>query len=301
MFQQPSRKLLSTPENPAPGTYVYRRVRIPNELQWKILVNGVLSLLCDGRNYEPTIDGVSVEDTTAVFREMFLDYSESEGSWVIGAILPFAGANVPANMLWCDGAAYNRVDYPHLYALLHPSLIVDDDHFKTPDLRNRFPIGWNGVSPGDNTGADGGEALHTLTVAEMPVHTHIQSSHNHDQQAHSHNSAPHTHALTDPQHSHGMNHGHAIQARSNSVAGATAELMRSNGTGTDADVNSGISTLNPTGSASTGISIGTGIATIDNTLAANLPATAVNQNAGSGHAHNNLPPYLVVRYAIIAN
>jgi microcystin-dependent protein len=49
-------------------------------------------------------------------------------------------------------------------------------NYGAPDLRDRFVIGAEGTYP---VGGEGGEATHTLTVAEMPSHTHIQNPHRH--------------------------------------------------------------------------------------------------------------------------
>lgn len=95
---------------------------------------------------------------------------------MIGAIVPIATEATPGHMLLCDGATYNRVDYPSLYAVIAEGLKIGADTFKTPDLRGRFVLGDNDGSQFINTG---GEADHKLTVAEMPTHTHIDAGHFH--------------------------------------------------------------------------------------------------------------------------
>lgn len=76
-------------------------------------------------------------------------------------------ARSPASFeLLCDGAVYDRVDYPNLYAVLDAAYIVDADTFRVPDLIDRFPLG------SDTTGAEGGTDEITITVAQLPAHTH---------------------------------------------------------------------------------------------------------------------------------
>lgn len=93
---------------------------------------------------------------------------------MIGLVLPIVTADVPGNMLLCDGATYNRVDYPALYAVLDTVFIIDVDTFFVPDLRGRTVIG-AGSGTGlttRNVNDDGGEETHQLTEAEMPSHVH---------------------------------------------------------------------------------------------------------------------------------
>ncbi len=45
--------------------------------------------------------------------------------------------------------------------------------FQLPDLRERIPIH---MGAGHNRGEKGGEAAHTLTLSEMPSHTHLLSA-----------------------------------------------------------------------------------------------------------------------------
>lgn len=94
----------------------------------------------------------------------------------LGEVRAFASAIVPNGCLLCDGGSYLRVDYPDLYAVLAPAYIVDADNFIVPDLRDRFILGAP-TSPA--IGTQGGEATHTLTIDEMPTHTHIDTGHAH--------------------------------------------------------------------------------------------------------------------------
>ena len=173
----------------------------------------------------------------------------------IGAILPFAGTDVPAGFLACNGAQYLKDDYPLLAMILHSSYEDDATHFHVPDMRNRVPMGSNGNVIGDNTGATGGEAEHVLTTAEMPSHTHVQNSHLHN-----------------------IAHTHTFFGRVNGLTPGTSNRMAM------ADM----SGSNSTPSTQTQSTTDSG------------STTATNQNTGGGGAHNNLQPYLAVRYIIRA-
>lgn len=89
---------------------------------------------------------------------------------MIGEIKTHALETLPENWLWCDGATYQRDDYPKLYEVLASTLILDADSFKTPDLAIRFPYG--APEGADWIGLQGGEASHQLSISELPQHNH---------------------------------------------------------------------------------------------------------------------------------
>ncbi|HBI50258.1 MAG TPA: hypothetical protein DDY21_00190 [Candidatus Moranbacteria bacterium] len=124
----------------------------------------------------------------------------------------------------------------------------------TIDLRNKFALCAGQDSGGTYDTADtGGAATHTLTSAEMPVHTHVQNAHTHTQNA----------------------HDHTYYRFSYTAASGTSDDFGNGWSGTTSN----------TGSAT----------------ATNQNTTATNQNAGSGGAHNNMPPYIAVVYIQLTN
>jgi microcystin-dependent protein len=91
---------------------------------------------------------------------------------VIGEIKMFAGVTPPANWKLCDGTVYLNSDIPLLAPVLNNAFGgVAGTSNAVPDLRSRFPIGYQagGTLP---IGTMGGEATHVLTEAEMPTHVH---------------------------------------------------------------------------------------------------------------------------------
>jgi len=118
-------------------------------------------------------------------------YSQNGGSTRPGMIMMWSGAiaTIPQGWLLCNGAAISRVDYADLFNAIGTIYGAGDGSttFNLPNFINRSPMGANadvGGMPMTNVSGvpmqNGGEAQHTLSVGEMPSHTHIQNAHNHN-------------------------------------------------------------------------------------------------------------------------
>jgi hypothetical protein len=109
-------------------------------------------------------------------------------------------ANIPAGYALCDGS------------------------LGTPDLRDRFILS---VNTAENPGGVGGASSYTLSVNQLPAHTHTGSTssdggHTHTGTTSSEGAHSHTGTTnSDGAHAHTMNHGHSINdpGHSHSVRG----------------------------------------------------------------------------------
>lgn len=102
----------------------------------------------------------------------------------LGIIQLWAGATVPEGYELCEGQQLRIADYPTLYAALGTTFntaisstgtkyTTMSGYFRLPDLRGRFVVGYNSSDADYNaSGKGGGEKQHSLTLTEMPAHTH---------------------------------------------------------------------------------------------------------------------------------
>lgn len=145
------------------GNVESRIITLPLSLWY--LVNGAVEELTFPENWVQF--GTATPEDTAYFFLEALD--ELRPYPMIGAIIPLAIETFPEYVLPCDGSTFQRADYPDLYKILDPSLVLDSDNFITPNLQGRFLLAdGNGYS----FAGIGGEDSHTLTVSEIPSHSH---------------------------------------------------------------------------------------------------------------------------------
>lgn len=94
----------------------------------------------------------------------------------IGSIMPYPKAIPPENWLICDGSAVSRTDYSELFNVIGVNFGNGDGSttFNLPDIKGRTIVGLDTDDTDFNTiGKVLGEKTHTLTVVEMPTHSHV--------------------------------------------------------------------------------------------------------------------------------
>ena len=99
-----------------------------------------------------------------------------------GTIIQSAAVTVPDGWLLCDGASILKATYLNLFNAIGYVYGGSALNFNVPDMRGRVAVG---TGDGDGAGTEktnrvlgtfGGEETHTLSVAEMPSHSHTSNS-----------------------------------------------------------------------------------------------------------------------------
>jgi len=184
----------------------------------------------------------------------------------VGTVLLWPGATAPSGYLICNGSAVSRTTYSLLYTALGGSASPwgqgdGSTTFNLPDLRGRVPVGTSATYA---LAATGGEASHTLAVAEMPAHAHADSGHTHTDAGHGHTDSGHQHNLP----------GQTIMSAAGAAQGPYLGIA--------------------------GNVTNVGYAQITTGYASVQTGHAALANTGGGATHNNMQPYASLNYVINA-
>lgn len=183
--------------------------------------------------------------------------------------------SVPSGYLEENGAAVSRSTYGDLFSAIGTTYGTGNGSttFNVPDSRGRASVNLSSDTEFNAMGEKPGAKRETLTITQIPSHTHTQNSH--------------THSINDPGHNHTQNpHYHAQVVTANS---GTAVRWDHNSDTAGQIFPQGVNTQ---GATATNNPITVGLS-VD-------AATATNQNTGGGGDHNEIQPSIVKKYAIKA-
>lgn len=97
-------------------------------------------------------------------------------------------STAPIGYLLEDGSAVSRTTYAALFSVIGTTFGAGNGSttFNLPDSRGRTTVAKSTDTEFDTIGEKTGSKTETLSIAQMPSHTHTQNAHNHSQNPHTH-------------------------------------------------------------------------------------------------------------------
>ena len=164
----------------AEGQYTWWTLTVSSNVTTYIMIDsaGVIQTSTSGWNgsharLASVVSGVSTITSITDWRNKVVGW---DFWWnPTGAILMWSTISAPSWYLLCDGTAVSRTTYAGLFALIGTTYWVGNGSttFNLPNLKWRVPVGrdvWQ--TEFDTIGETWGAKTHTLTVSEIPQHTH---------------------------------------------------------------------------------------------------------------------------------
>ncbi len=159
-----------TPDS-IPGAETCRVLSIPDSEEIIAAVSGALLLLTEAENWEG-FGSVAPEDIAGAMWDMWREFVDGGCMRVGDMKVSLRNGDHGDCWLVCDGSLYDVADYPLLYDEIGNLFGgVAGSTLAVPDLRSRAVVGATTAKP---NGAFFGEAEHTLSVAEIPGHSHTE-------------------------------------------------------------------------------------------------------------------------------
>jgi len=141
-------------------------------------MRGALLPLINPENFEQ-VEGLTAEETAAVFEEVLGSFLMAITPFPAGAIMAYPDSSFPPGWIECMGQTLQQSVYPELYDAVGDRFgSAPTNEFRLPDLRSRGIVGARAageVVTGLSErviGEYGGEESHVLTTTEMPPHQH---------------------------------------------------------------------------------------------------------------------------------
>ena len=125
----------------------------------------------------------------------------------VGSILTYAGVNAPNGWLLCDGSEVSKILYSRLFSVIGIlyGTASTIDKFVLPNLVDRVPVG---KTDSGTVGNSGGNNSITLSISQLPSHTHTGTTDS---------SGAHTHGVNDPSHNHSYVDAYFAESDGNAV------------------------------------------------------------------------------------